>query len=297
MMRGSAAIAALALLAGCGGSGADETDTTDTPARTATAGEGLPSCYDLVDTGDAALRPVAPKRELFVLIDQTTAFDDRLVGNIQKAVADYLGDEPVAVRVASFSALSQGNYTTFEYAGEAEREPTDTMRGKTGMRALEKLERCLAEQHGELSRQVETAVDGAVKRGSGDFQNSEIMASLAQLSDAVRQSKASDKMVLVASDMLENSSAASFYAHSNIRMIDWQAELQKAASQRLLGDFGGAQVAVIGAGLLPADARTQDVRNTEALNNLRTFWENWFTNSKAELDDTHYGQPDLLVGL
>ena len=296
MMRSITAIAALAVLAGCGGSQADD-NSSSMESRPMAAGDGLPSCYDLVDTGDAALRPLKPQRELFVLIDQTTAFDGRLADNIQKTVAQYLGDEPVAVRVASFSALSQGNYATFEYAGEAEREPTDTMKSKTGMRAIEKLERCLSEQSGELARQVERAVDGSINRASGDFQNSEIMASLSQLSDAVRRSDASEKMVLVASDMLENSSSASFYANSNVRQIDWQAELTKAANQRLLGDFDNARVAVIGAGLLPADAQTQGVRDTEALNNLRTFWENWFANSNAELDDAHYGQPDLMVGL
>lgn len=71
--------------------------------------------------------------------------------------------------------------------------------------------------------------------------------------------------------------------------------MQRAGVNRLIGDFGGARVIVIGAGLLPPDAATDAVRDSVALAGLRKFRGAWFPLWKGSL--TNYGQPDLLVAI
>ena len=99
-------------------------------------------------------------------------------------------------------------------------------------------------------------------------------------------------MVILVSDMLEHSTITSFYLNRDIRTIDPEIELARADSATVFGDFGGARVIVIGAGLLPPDVDAGRTRNTATLAALRQFWTEWFRRSKATLSD--YGQPDLV---
>ena len=63
-----------------------------------------------------------------------------------------------------------------------------------------------------------------------------------RISDRVRASSASDKVVLIASDMLENGSVSSFYSHNAIGYIVHQTEMKKAAAAGLVSEFGGVRL-------------------------------------------------------
>lgn len=110
----------------------------------------------------------------------------------------------------------------------------------------------------------------------------------------MRQSKAQHKIVLLVSDMLENSSVTSFYANQAVRQINADKELKLVADNQLYGDFGGARVYVIGAGLLAEDAKHPKgiYRSTQTMQALSKFWTGYFQKSNAEL--VEFGQPALL---
>ena len=296
-MRGyCGALAALALLAGCGTGptmGDQQNNGGADAAAVAQAGSGpFESCYASTQFDTPA---PAPARELFVVIDQTTALNARLAGSLTSKVADFLDDGPGRVTIASFSANTVGNFATVDFTGEAEGPVAQDMRNSVNARKLELLDACLGPMPRNLAARATAEINALVRTDSGDFANSEIIGSLAALSEAVRASQAQDKRVLVVSDMLEHSSTTSFYQNRGIRDFDTMAELQRVADRHQFGDFGGAQVYVMGAGLLPPEAQQNETRDSARLLRLREFWQNWFENSNAHL--VGYGQPDLIVGL
>lgn len=62
----------------------------------------------------------------------------------------------------------------------------------------------------------------------------------------------------------------------------------------MFGDFGGAKVYVIGAGLLTEDIKNSKgvYRSPQIMQALSTFWKEWFKKSNAEVIE--FGQPALL---
>jgi len=94
--------------------------------------------------------------------------------------------------------------------------------------------------------------------------------------------------------MLENSSVSSFYANQGVRLLNPEKELMRVANDQLFGDFGGARVFVIGAGLLPDETNQTKgaYRSTQTMQVLARFWSEYFHKSNADLSE--FGQPALL---
>lgn len=65
-----------------------------------------------------------------------------------------------------------------------------------------------------------TALNKALAGSSSDLAKSDVLAGLKDLSSRVKKSEAKNKVVILASDMLENSSITSFYAKQAVRLID-----------------------------------------------------------------------------
>jgi hypothetical protein len=247
----------------------------------------IPSCYAAARLSVTVPRPA---RSVFVIVDQTTALD----GELRRTISDNLNrllQPGTSFTVATFSAFSRGHYTTVLSTGAVEGSVPPRLRPSLPVNRLAALDRCLVRQQ-QFARQLAAR---ALARATGvpatTFSNSEIMASLAHLSESVRTAPGASKIVMVASDLIEHSSASSFYARHNLRLIDANAELRNALRHGLIANFGGARVYVVGTGLLPPSAGNS-VRDVRALNGLITFWTNWFRRSNAA--SVVVGRPNLV---
>jgi hypothetical protein len=248
----------------------------------------VPSCYARVPA--AHLTPAPPSRRLYVIVDQTTTLDPQLTQTLRQNVAR-LVVPGTAFTIASFSAFRAGHHAGVVASGYVEPPVPPKVRNSVSVPALKQLDSCLKAQAGYGVRAALAGVARAQATGGGAFSQSEIMASLKQLSAPVATLAARDKVVILASDMLEHSSATSFYAHQGLRKIDPAAELRKAAENGLIANFGGARVFVIGAGVLPPQSKDAG-RTIQALNALESFWTAWFRQSQARVGA--FGRPDLV---
>jgi len=120
---------------------------------------------------------------------------------------------------------------------------------------------------------------------------------LKTVSHAVSQDSAEHKVVFVATDGLENSSVATFYAHNTVRKIDARAEFAKAKANDMLGSFDGAKIYVLGAAMMPPATHGTRVirdgyRDPNTLRDLKAFWIDYFKASGANL--VEFGEPALL---
>lgn len=282
--RWIAAALPLALLAGCDDASAPVSGSAGVSQDPA----AVASCYAATGIG---IEPAAPKHALFVIVDQTTSLDAPLRDRIA-AIAARLVVPGTTVTVDRFSATDRDHHLTHDWSGTAEPVVPAGRRGDLPVRRLDDLDKCLPQQQAFARAQLNAALAKAITTGEASFANSEIVASLTQASQAVAAAPAADRVVLVVSDLLEHSTATSFYQARGLRRIDPKTELDKVAALNLLGDFGDARVYVVGAGQLAPEGSGAP-RDAAALLALRTFWENWFRNSHATL--AGYGQPELMT--
>jgi hypothetical protein len=252
----------------------------------------VPSCYEASKVGV----PVpATKTELFILVDQTTPFDATLQASANEN-AGRLIKEGSAYVVATFSSFGQGRYMQVLSAGTLELPIEEKTRNSIGMKLLRTFDDCMRDQLNFGRLKAATALKAAFGGVSSELAKSDILSALKELSGRVKQSAAQNKIVFLLSDMLENSSVSSFYANRNVRSIDPAAEMKKAEAAQQLGDFGGARIFVLGAGLIQDDGKTGKnkgvYRDPKTMAKLRAFWEQYFARSNAQLVD--FGAPALL---
>lgn len=252
----------------------------------------VPSCYA---ANHMPIAPVPPSTELFILVDQTTILDASLQNSVRENVSRLVRAGSAFV-VSEFSSFGQGRYLNVVTAGTLEAPIDQSQRDDISVKLLRGFDECMAGQLAYGRRTVATALNKALSGSSSDLAKSDILGSLKEISDRVRQSPAKDKVVLVVSDMLENSGISSFYEKRNVRMLDVPAELRKAEMAKQVGDFGGARVFVLGAGII------QDIgdkhhdsgvyRSPKTMAALKEFWERYFAESHARLME--FGMPALL---
>lgn len=252
--------------------------------------DAIRTCYD---------KKIAPasspmETELFVIIDQTTLLDLRL----KQLVADNI--KPFLVpnngfSIVTFSAYTQGRYTELAASGKLDMALNTDKRNDISKPALVKFDHCMAQQLPQAAQIVGQALRAAYENTSGDIAKSDVLAGIKAVSTIVQNSKANNKIVLIVSDMLENSSITSFYADKgqSVRKIDSAKELKIVEENRLFGNFDGARIYIIGAGLLGGDAQKEKrYRDPKTMQSLSGFWKSYFDKSNAKLIE--FGEPALL---
>ena len=244
---------------------------------------------------DKSLPPFPPaSRELMVVIDQTTPLSPTL----QQSVANNIKPFLVAgnsFSVVVFSAYTQGHYTDMLASGKLDASLPTEVRNDISKPLLAALDLCQQRQPQQAAQAAGQALRTAFQGTSSAIAKSDIFASLKSISSVIKQSTAPDKIVLIVSDMLENSSVANFYADQgrSVRNVVVAKELRAVEDSHLLADFGGARVYVIGAGLLADDAaHSKSYRDPKTMQALQSFWSEYFNRSNARLME--FGQPALL---
>ena len=254
-------------------------------ALTASASD-VPSCY----AANGLKEPTA-ERAIFVLIDQTTLLNAQLKNSVMTNTGNFLKTPGTAFTAASFSAYTQGRYLDVTKTGTLEPALPDAARNSTKLKTLDVFDECMKGQRAYGLKTAADAVTQAMAGATATLTKSDVQASIRALSDVVRASPARERVVLIVSDMLENSTVSSFYADWNVRHIDPKKELAITKASGMTGNFGGARVYILGAGLLP-DSKKGAYRDPKKMDALKAFWAAYFKSSNADLIE--FGQPALL---
>ncbi|MFJ2680032.1 hypothetical protein [Pseudomonas sivasensis] len=259
----------------------------------AVAGErnDIPDCYPYAKV--AEFRPVAAGRELTVIIDQTIPMPEVIQKATWAQVQRFVqpGDK---VRLYSFSAFLQGQFMQLRFAGELNQGIDEKVRERVGMQSLRTFDTCLAEQRSFFNKTFGKVFVTTLREASEDIARSEIFQSLRDIGKDLGQQPAQERVVLLISDMLENSDFGSFYANNRIRDLQPDAELKRVADKGLFADLQGARVYVAGAALVTKDVK-QAYRSGKTIQALEGFWKGYFAGSNAQL--VAFGAPSLNVDL
>lgn len=234
---------------------------------------------------------------VYVLIDQTVQWNDQLehevINNLHRLLVP--GTKFV---ITEFSAFSQGRYLQVLKSGIIETPLSLAQEGNTPEEKIAPLKQCLHDQFGFAELTAERAAVRAMRASTDSLDQSDVMAALKTIALAVKTSPARHKVLIVASDGLENSSITSFYGAGTVRVINPAAEMAKAEKASVIGDFAGTRVYFVGGALMPPPkhgtlAERNGYRSPTVLHALSEFWHDYFAKSDADLVD--FGEPSLVV--
>ena len=245
----------------------------------------VPSCYEALKLTNP--NPTVEK-ELFILVDQTTPLDKKMMIYTYKNMMKFIKNG-YAVTIASFSANANGKYTDVAYAGKLEALLPDGSKHDIAKKILRKYQGCMNGQYKYAKKKATKALVSVLKGANKNLPHSDILKSLDDISKhIIAPSKASSKAVLLVSDMIEHSSITSFYSKGNLKKVNADKELSKVKSSGSMANFAGADVFVIGAGIVGK----KGYRDAKTLKMLSTFWEKYFAATHANLKA--FGTPMLL---
>lgn len=250
--------------------------------------DDFPSCYPIIGQQPKETN----SRELFVLIDQTVKLDDNLKRSVSEKIHRFLrsGDR---INIVIFSAYIDERYTDSLLNGQIDFSLSDKNRFEMPKAKLQQFDVCLKKQRAYARKLIDEKLDVAFNGGSTSIPKTEILATLARLSRGlISQSKADEKVVLLVSDMFENSDTLTFFKNDNIQQVDVKRTIYLVEQSKFLGDFKGAQVYVIGAGFI-SQKKSNHHRSATLMQNIHQFWEVYFSRSNARL--VGWGQPALLT--
>ena len=252
----------------------------------AEAGGMADSCYARTHTQQ--WQAPASGRQLTVVIDQTVVLPDVLQHSVWDKVAAFIkpGDE---VKLYTFSAVVPGQYMQLVADSTLDTPPSSSARGDIPMDDLDDLDSCLSQQKSQFTQNWGRALVKAMQESRADIPKSEIMHSLKNIGEDLKTSPARQRVILLVSDMLENSDSASFYQHNQIRQLNVPKVLASVRQQNLVADMDGAEIYVLGAGLL--SAKDSHYIGGKTLDSVQNFWQQWFALSDARL--VAFGTPAL----
>ncbi|MDX9744510.1 MAG: hypothetical protein RBT59_11865 [Arcobacteraceae bacterium] len=217
------------------------------------------------------------QREVFIIIDQTTPLTKKIRKNILVNIFGLIRPSNT-VNLFTFSEYTKGKNVSLvdRYHFYSEIQP-DT-RYKTSMDELEEYDSCYKSYFNSMQKKLANDMLENFKEDQSS-KKSEILYSLKKVSNkAVKLSTANKKIVVIASDMLENSNYLTLYKNTDLENLDIKKELSIIEKENLFGDFNNADIIVAGAGVVEKE---EDYRNGKQLDKLEELWNEYFKKSNA----------------
>src|SRR6185312_1188509 len=151
-----------------------------------------------------------------------------------------------AIHHRDLFGLSGGPLHGHRGGGRTETPLSQAERDDTSKPKLRNLDLCMTHQIDYARRISEAALQKSFGGASAEIARSDILASLYDFAaHVVHPSTAKSKTLLLASDMLENSSLSSFYSQRSVRKLDPAAELRKVRDKGLIPDLTGVRIFVV----------------------------------------------------
>ena len=252
---------------------------------TAVAANIIPSCYQLVDI-DRISPPI--ERGLLVVVDNTIELEHALQRESFEKIVHFMSEGDRVV-IISFSAYVEDQYTRIRADARLDRMLSKDAAFTVPKQKLKELKRCLAGQKRSLARIVGTSLEAIYAESSTDLPNTELLATLAKTSREILPIlKARETYLLIVSDMMEHSDVTSFYKSGNIRMIDPEAELQKAEASGVVAVYPGTVAYIIGAGYTGAGK----YRSAKVMRAVEDFWRLYIARAGGRLQT--FGTPSMF---
>lgn len=217
--------------------------------------------------------------EVFVLVDESTYFDNEAQEDIYKKIVPFV-KQNTRINIDSFTEYSKtrknkdlGSYYIYS-------DLTNDEKDEIGRTLLGSVKDCLDSAKVAAYSGIKKDLEKAFRKKNDNLKKSEILRNLRIYTrNNVRYSKAKRKVVIILSDMLQNSEYMSFYKNGKVKLLDIDKELDNVKKNRLFSTFNGAEVYTYGLGLVEINSSKDSARNLRVLDGLIMFWEDYVSES------------------
>ena len=242
----------------------------------------LPDCYDMAGL---KLTPKPLKKEIFVVLDQTTIMNSSIQGYVFKSTKKFL-KAGNAINIITYSSNQGNRFTQVPFSGVLNSKLTPKERNYISKKRLRKFDSCMKKQHAVASNRIYKALKEGFANSSSNIPNSDIFLNLYQIvQNGIAPSQAQEKIMIISSDMLENSTISSFYGHGTLKALDVKKEFAKYKESELESDYANTRVFVVGAGV----TSKKSYNDPKKMHRLSNFWRKYFQYNNANL--VEFGEP------
>lgn len=237
------------------------------------------SCRESLEVKSEYLKNDFYTTEVYLLIDESTYFNDKAKEDVLKKVIPFVKDN-TRINVFSFSEYSKTKTNRdlgshYIYSSLTPKEEDDISRNK-----VKELKSCLDASKEYAISEIAKAINQGTRKKNESLKKSEILKNLKiYTKNNLRFSKAKRKVMIIMSDMIENSDYTTFYANGKLKKLNIDKELNNVKEHRLFSSFNEAEVYIYGLGLVEINSDKKDSRNAFIMDNLINFWDEYITES------------------
>lgn len=237
------------------------------------------SCRESIGVDNKYLKNDFYSTEVYLLIDKSTYFSQKDKDTVLKKISPFIKSN-TKINVYSFTEYGKdsknenfGSY--YIYSNLTNNEEDDISRSK-----VKKITHCLNEVKIFTYNGIKNGLEKGTRKKEDNISKSEILRNLKIYSkNNIRYSKAKRKVVVIMSDMLENSKHISFYKNGLVKLLDINKELELVKKRNLLAAFNDSEIYVYGLGSVEVNSSKEDNRDSDVLDNLADFWDEYFVSS------------------
>lgn len=248
------------------------------------------SCYSYADVSE--IKPAYAIRDIVVLVDQTVNLDINLKKSVHEQMQQ-LVNQGDRIRIISFSANAQGHYTDIVFDGEFDQPLKSDQRDAMNRIKLGKFDKCMDMQNKKAIELVHQKLKSSFHDSEQNYPKTELVGSLLDVSSVIYAKNQNQRRIMIlVSDMLENSDITSFYSSGRVRAIDADKEFLKYSTSIPSTSLSSVEVFVIGGGYTQGGKAYSSQTD---LNSLKLFWTKVIEQAGGTLKQ--FGTPKLLTDI
>ncbi|MBN4082370.1 hypothetical protein JYT13_01030 [Mariprofundus ferrooxydans] len=236
-----------------------------------------------------------PAAALFIVADESVGFDKNMIMRANEMMVEWL--EPGrAIEVIRFSSGVKGRYTEVVTAGRLDPEPSEDFVDNLKRSELGKFQKLHRQQLRMAKVQAQKALLSIIRSSNKSVPYSDIVSNMMHVSQHIKQFKANRKVILVISDMFENSSVTTFYSKGHVKNINPDREIKKVSEAGMQADFGeNVTVYVLGLGYFWSGEGSgkEKYLDPKRASKVAAFWTKYFEAGHAQVGEI--GMP-LMYG-
>lgn len=228
--------------------------------------------------------------QLFVIIDQTTKFPENIQEQVKEKIKPFI-KQGNTVTILKFSSNTGGSSTKIVFDESFDRVMSEDEQYTTSRRTLMRYNHCSKVALGKFHNKVPNVIQNIFDTSDDTIPKSDIVKNIKDISLVKIKNDSSDnKVVLLVSDMVENSSFLNFYRVLLSKQFIPDIEAKKIFEQ-LPSNFYNANLYVIGTGY----TKSGKFSSGKALEKVTKFWKAYFNLANANIKEI--GQPLLMSDL